>query len=142
MARHRYPMMRQGVTLTGLGTPTFEKAIEATREIYDLFDRVFEDGQLEPDTSVARNEDDSAPAISTLDLSNRYLTPTRGAQAMVGIPVGRGVDPQGYLTPLIQEGSFIHGEDNEVRYYKCMVNEKGEKRQVAYNLYGTKLSTT
>lgn len=135
---HRYPVMRQGITLTGLGTPTFGCALEAVQEIYELFDRVFEEGQLELDSCVMVEEGTHAPG--TLHVSNRYLTPKRDAMGMVGIPLGQGVDPQGCLAPILQEGRFVHGEDNEVRYYKSFINENGEKRQVKYHAHDSRLS--
>ncbi|KAF8226556.1 hypothetical protein L208DRAFT_1406878, partial [Tricholoma matsutake] len=39
--------LRQGVTLVGYGTPTFEDALDATQEIYGFFDRNVQEGSLE-----------------------------------------------------------------------------------------------
>ena len=38
------------------------------------------------------------------------------------------VDPNGYLSEAIESGKFVHGEDNQVKYYICDVNEQGEKK--------------
>ena len=117
----RYKFLRQGVSITGMSSPTFEKAVGAVHEFYGKFDRHFPQGQLE-DWSQATYKDHSA-----LDISNRYLTPKRDAPTAESIPFSKVVDPHGILEEMAKTG-YIHSEENEVHYYRCLTDGDGTKR--------------
>ncbi|KAF8874343.1 hypothetical protein BD779DRAFT_1451004 [Infundibulicybe gibba] len=106
----QFKFLRQGVVITGLGSPTFEAAVEATFEIYEIFRREFPEGKLE-EWAATRYQDYSA-----LPFSNRYVTPLRDAPNMEHIPFEASVDPQGHLESMVAHG-FVHGDDNIVEYY-------------------------
>ena len=38
------------------------------------------------------------------------------------------IDLKRYMSEAIGSGKFIHGEDNQVKYYICNTNEQGEKK--------------
>ena len=127
MPTHRYKYLRQSITLTGLGSPTFSSALSAVKTIHDRFDRQFEEHALQPWT-----ENEMVDGISkSLDLSNRYLTPATDAGGMRDIPFLPGVDPRGILRSMAQgDGtqSYIHTEDNQVHYFStCRDNEGARK---------------
>ena len=54
--RRQVERKMQVVTLGGLGTLTFERAIAAAQEIYGVFDREFEEGPLDPPEVVKHDE--------------------------------------------------------------------------------------
>ncbi|KAF8221474.1 hypothetical protein L208DRAFT_1327778, partial [Tricholoma matsutake] len=115
--------LQQGITLTGLGTPTFEWAVDAAQEIYRLFDQSFEDGMLE---SWMTSTTQSTTGCS-LNASNRYVTSKKDAPQMVHIPFSPAIDPRGFLEQMLK-GSYIHGDDNTVEYYQVYKNQDGTRR--------------
>lgn len=121
--RTRHQFLRQGVTLVGLGLPTFERALDAVGEVYGFFDRAFEDGTLEPEGTITLSNPNNS-----LNVSNRYLTPKKDAPNIEGIPLEEDVDPRGYLATTIRGGPFIYTEDNQVKYFICESDSSGEKR--------------
>lgn len=64
----RYKYIRQAVSLDGAGTQAFEKTKWARQQLYELFDRSFEENRLEHPGDM-----------DTMEASNRYLTPKRDA---------------------------------------------------------------
>jgi hypothetical protein len=117
----RYKFLRQGISITGAGTTTFDDAVKSAQEIYSLFLRQFPDGKLghwSPATHLGQ------PAF---DLSNRYFTPKRDAPQMEHIPFTETEDPHGILEGMAKSG-YIRGEDNKVQYFTCHVDDKGNPR--------------
>lgn len=108
--------MKQEITLAGLGTATFNRAIAAVRKIYGLFDRAFEEGQLEPIDFLKKNEGFG----SMLEVGNRYLTPRKDAPDVKATDLAKFIDPRGLLTAMIKEGLYIHREENVVEYWASM----------------------
>jgi hypothetical protein len=121
---YRYRYLRQGVMLTGLGSPTFTHALEAMKGIHGRFDRQFKEGAL-VGWAEYNTED---PELDRIGLWNRYLTPEREARGMKGVAFLPGVDPKGTLRTMVQEdgmSSYVHTEDNQVHYYATHRNELG-----------------
>jgi hypothetical protein len=114
--------MRQGVTLVGLGTSTFDDALDAIDEIYGIFSRALPEGSLGPVDSITRNGENA------LHASNRLLTPTKDALNMKVVDLANGVDPRGILKAIVDEGEYLYCDDNEVKYYECKTDENGTKR--------------
>ncbi|KAF8870508.1 hypothetical protein BD779DRAFT_1455315 [Infundibulicybe gibba] len=112
----QYKYLRQSISITGIGSPTFGAAVEATHLIFDMFQRQFQEGAL------AVWETPSHQSYPTLPMSNRYLTPRRDAPHMEHIPFEAEVDPHGYLESMIKDG-YIHGEENNVEYYTQSTKE-------------------
>jgi len=117
----RYKFFRQGVSITGAGTAIFNDATKAAQEIYAQFYHQFPDKKLE---AWSMGTYAGHPA---LDVTNRYFTPKRDAPEMQHIPFNNVVDPRSILEDMARAG-YIHGEDNNVLYYICHVNEQGERR--------------
>jgi hypothetical protein len=115
----RYRYLRQGITLTGLGTPTFDKAIQSAQEIYAEYQRLFTEDKLEQ-----WNPADYA-GHDALDASNRYLTPKRDAPNMDSIPFQTSVDPHDILADMAKKGEYIHGIENRVYYYILDMDDNG-----------------
>ncbi|KAH9967619.1 hypothetical protein BGW80DRAFT_1462135 [Lactifluus volemus] len=115
---HKYRFIRQGVSLTGLGTPTFTRAFQAIQIIHSHFDRHFQEGALEK-----QSESDE------LCIWNRYLTPAHEAKGMQTIPFLPGVDPNGTLRNMAQEDTnypYVHTEDNQVHYFSARRDNEGD----------------
>ncbi|KAF9457877.1 hypothetical protein BDZ94DRAFT_1174700, partial [Collybia nuda] len=114
----RYRFLKQGVTITGLDTPTFSDSIKSATEIYGLFDWNFAEGRMELWSCVNRtpNECDSIHA------SNRYLMLKMEATHQ---PFKKLVDPKGILKAMAKE-SYVHTEDNDVLYTKCKTQAEGK----------------
>ena len=117
----RYKFLRQGVTITGLGTPMFEKAAEAAQEVYEVLKREFLEGQLESWTAG------DFRGHYALGISNCYFTPAKDAKNMVHIPFDSVVDLRGILANMAKAG-YIHGEENVVQYYTREIDEQGKHK--------------
>jgi hypothetical protein len=117
----RYKFIRQGISITGAGTTTFYEAVKAAQDIYTHFHRQFPDGKLESWSAA------TYAGHQALDITNRYFTPKRDAPEMEHIPFSEAVDPHGILADMTKSG-YIHGEENNVLYYACHINEEGIKR--------------
>ena len=118
-ARYRY--LKQGVSVTGLGTPTFGRAVETAREIFERFERQFASGTLEGWDPVSHY------GHSALNMTNRYLTPKKDAPDMEHIPFTKDVDPYGILENMAKS-NYVHGEENDVLYYALETDENGKGR--------------
>ncbi|KAH9970052.1 hypothetical protein BGW80DRAFT_1173423, partial [Lactifluus volemus] len=121
---HKYKFMRQGVTLVGLGTPTFTRALEAIENIYSHFDRHLQEGTLDKHSTTVRGDGVS----DELSMWNRYFTPLREAKGTQAIPFLPGVDPSGILYNMAHEDNnyrYIHSEDNQVQYFTSHRDDKG-----------------
>lgn len=114
--------LRQGISLIGLETPTFENALSGAIEIYGMFDQSIQEASLErwaPSPALAAQ----GRGLSAL---NRYLTSIRDAPNMEPQPIPPAVDPQGILEKLTKKG-FVYGEENEVHYYQVYKDKKSNK---------------
>lgn len=105
--RRRIEFSKQQVTLGGLGSPTFARAIAATERVYTFFERQFQEDQLDP-LDILKDGGLFGPPI---EVSNRYLTPRKDAPHMKAVKPGKGVDPQGILEKVVGAGTLIHGEE-------------------------------
>ncbi|TFK57877.1 hypothetical protein BDN72DRAFT_730887, partial [Pluteus cervinus] len=105
-------LLQQAITLTGLGTETFESSIDALCKMHTIFSRQFPEGKLAPWQPVA-----SAWTTGRgLVLTNRYFTRRSEANTMPSVPFSEGIDPRGILKKMLNS-RIIHTEENEVRYY-------------------------
>ena len=109
------------MSITGIGSLTFEKLIKSAYDVYKRFQHQFPDGKLET------WEAGTYKGRYTLSMSNRYLTPKRDVPGMVHVPFSKAVDPHGILEEMAH-GDYIHCEDNQVLYYTCQTDAEGQKR--------------
>jgi hypothetical protein len=106
------------VSLTGLGSRTFDEAVQTARDIYDQFDREFTPGTLESWSTS------SYSGMLALEMSNRYFTPKKDAPTMEHIPFPKEVDPSGILEGMTKS-EYVHGEENQVHYFSMEQAEDG-----------------
>lgn len=111
------------MVLSGLGTATFERATNALYEAYAMFERTFQEDQLDALEGVR----DGKWGVE-MKIGNRYLTPKDDAPEMLGKVFATGIDPKGILNRFVASGNYIHGEDNAVEYFVCSVDEAGNQR--------------
>ncbi|TFK62689.1 hypothetical protein BDN72DRAFT_776823 [Pluteus cervinus] len=104
--------MTQSVTLSGLGTPTFEESLSALTEMYTVFCRQFPEGRVLPLPTA-----ESCIGIGgSLTFSNRHFTKRAEGPHMKAVPFSSLVDPKKYLTRMLSS-TLIHTEENEVQYF-------------------------
>jgi hypothetical protein len=126
---NRYKFLRQAITLSGLGTPTFKNALMAASEIYGHFDRQFLEGILDSWAS-SPVDDNECPCLT---MSNRYFTPSNEAHGLEAVPFHKGVDPRGILQNMAKGDGLtthIHTEDNQVQYFSTKRDAEGKTKSV------------
>ncbi|KAF8340895.1 hypothetical protein F5887DRAFT_1076842 [Amanita rubescens] len=117
---NRIRFLRQSVTLTGFGTPTFEHGIKSLMEVHALFGRYLPENKLGECTAI----DKCNNKFLGIHLSNRYFTTLHDAPDAPHIPFAEGIDPYGYLADLAK-GPYFHSEQNVVKYNNRYIDPKG-----------------
>ncbi|TFK58007.1 hypothetical protein BDN72DRAFT_782633, partial [Pluteus cervinus] len=110
--RNKAQYLTQSITLSGLGTLTFEESMTALSEAYTVFSRQFPEGRLMP----LQCNPSSWGLGKSLVLSNRYFTKRSEGPQMKSIPFPAAVDPRKILTKYLTS-TLIHTEENDVQYY-------------------------
>ncbi|KAM6489121.1 hypothetical protein JOM56_010309 [Amanita muscaria] len=119
----RTKYLRQSVSLTGLGTPTFETAMKGVLDIYALFSGYVSHNKLKSCSTC-----DNYGEHSSFESSNRYFTTTKDAPASdKQMPFTSEVDPHGILSGLANY-VYLHCESNVVQYFERKVSPTGEAR--------------
>jgi hypothetical protein len=127
--RRRAEYFKQEITLTGLGSPSFQRAVDATETVYTFIERGFEDGQLVPYDFVK----DRKGFGPTMEVANRFFTPRKDAPNMVAVKCGKEVDPRGIVEAVCREKSLVHGEDNKVEFFASTGAGNHGKRRCGIN---------
>ena len=99
------------MTITGLGSESFEKAVENLLEIQDSFERQIGEGHLQKLTINKSRGDHSC-----LSVSNWLYVTTKRNPLAEHVPFTKDEDPMGELERMAT-GNLIRSEDNIVRYY-------------------------
>ncbi len=109
---------QQTVTLSGVGSPQFARAILGLRQIYAVFDDHCSANELLAWT----------PRVTqghfTLTMSNRYFTASKGTAKQEVLNFPSALDPLNILRDAVPSG--IYSRDNEVLYYdrRKIANER------------------
>lgn len=106
--------------LTGLSSPKFDDAVLSVQAIGDIFQQRVGDGSMEvwvPSAFQGR------PSI---DVGNRYFTPSQHALQDRQVSFSPAIDPDNILSEAMG-GDFVHTEDNEVEYYEARKEGRGTK---------------
>ncbi|TFK62137.1 hypothetical protein BDN72DRAFT_863065 [Pluteus cervinus] len=113
-------LLTQQVTITGLNTAPFERAVSAILDLFPVLYRQFPDGQFDP-LIIKR-----CPITDgrMLTFSNRYFTRRKDGPALEAIDFPADIDPLGILKARIST-SIIHTQENEVEYYMRLTNSEG-----------------
>jgi hypothetical protein len=116
----KYKYLRQGITIGGLGTATFDTALCSAVEVFGHFDRHFNEGYLEPWKPTGSQDGNE----SALEASNRYMMPRRDG-GNVEIDFGKEVDLKNILRDMAAASEHMHTEDNEVLYFRRRTKQDG-----------------
>jgi hypothetical protein len=100
--------------------------LESIKTIHHAFSRHFAQGALE-DWTPSLFEDQ----FPTIDLANRYFTPTSQAWMDQIIPFSETVDPDGILQAAVDD-RLTHTEDNKVEYFERIQTAIDEYRSVCF----------
>jgi hypothetical protein len=114
--------LRQGVSLTGLGTPLFDAAVNGVADIFSAFARCIAIDKLAPCNLL-----DTYDTYTSIDLCNRYFTPRKDAPTEEHVAFNSDIDPKGFLT-LAAGNKYIHAEQNIVKYYNYTSKHVGVAR--------------
>ncbi|KAK2465448.1 hypothetical protein APHAL10511_002520 [Amanita phalloides] len=90
---NRAKFLRQSVSLTGLGNPTFDAALRGILDVLTFFS-----GQVPRDTLQGSLEFCPFGRYGSVDMANRYFTSVKDAVGEMNLPFRRDVDPQGILS--------------------------------------------
>ncbi|KAF4588056.1 hypothetical protein EYR38_010017 [Pleurotus pulmonarius] len=104
--------LRQGITVTGLGSKHFDQIIANAKHIHTMFSRY-------------TPKDKVKAGYSTISASNRFFTPKKQATDYEEVTIGEEIDPHGVLGNVDTE-KWVYTEDNKVDYYTIGVNKDGE----------------
>jgi len=113
--------MRQAVTLTGLSSETFAKAVSNCHNMYTKMLDYF------PADAINMWQSTTYEGHAAVDLHARYFTMRKNAPNEANIPFTDGVDPDGALSAL-RKHDLIHGPDNRVSYLKMDTDGDGKIR--------------
>jgi hypothetical protein len=114
--------IRQGLSITGLSTPSFKTATENYSKLYALFSRHIEQNTLQQSMVISDFQ-----GHTSVDVSNRYFTPRREGIQENEISFSVEIDPSEVLTKITGTG-FYHGEDNFVGYFERITGQDGDSR--------------
>lgn len=107
----KYHYLWQSITVSGLETVVFDKAVDTANEVYGAFDWAFAQGELASWNLTPSNG-------PSLEISNQYFTLVRDGLSLQGVPFQESVDPHNVLTCMADTpgAKCVHTEDNEVEY--------------------------
>lgn len=108
------------LTMTGIGCESFDNAIATIPEIKLIAEREFKYGSLEKWTAATYQ------GFPTFNISNRYFRPAKEGSQHEAIEFSKDVDPVGILQHL-GKNNVVHTEDNEVQYFKSLVDDEGKR---------------
>lgn len=107
--------LRQSIQITGLGTPSFSKAIKAIHEVDRRLSLQEAADSVQP---WSPSQFDTFPSI---DIGNRYFTHRSDAYLHDIVDFSPDVDPNGILRRSGQN-RYVHCTDNEVKYFRRAYN--------------------
>jgi hypothetical protein len=109
--------LKQAVTITGLGTHAFTKAVDSMEAIEEIFSR-----QVGQDT-ILPWKNGTYLDWTTMFSSNRYFTSRRSNFNLQAVPFDPFVDPEGVLASMAGNDK-VHCSDNVVEYYELTSKNK------------------
>jgi hypothetical protein len=115
--------MRQAVTLTGLGSESFEAALKGVEKVYMAFFNHLPDGHLLPLEGTTWND------VPTIEAYCRYFTHRLSSPFIQEEPIPLNIDPEGVLQSLC-DGEYTYTSDNVVDYKARIVQDNGTIRYV------------
>ncbi|KAF9492849.1 hypothetical protein BDN71DRAFT_1572759 [Pleurotus eryngii] len=88
---------RQSVTLTGLGSQSFEHIVKNCRQVYSMFSRYTPNARLVPSSEFLGRQrassSDDTDEYSTITASNHFFTPSKQAAGLTVVDINAELDP-------------------------------------------------
>ncbi|KAK7049468.1 hypothetical protein VNI00_005499 [Paramarasmius palmivorus] len=109
--------LQQKIVITGLGTPTFNKAVDGLTRIDSLLRLNIREGPKSLATNIG--------GYPTLAIANRYFTSKKIANEDEHVPFTQDVDPKGILDAF-RGDTLVHTSENEVWYYRKQTLPSGD----------------
>ncbi|KAK0477528.1 hypothetical protein IW261DRAFT_1565805 [Armillaria novae-zelandiae] len=122
LSNNKIRFLSQYIQLSGMGSTEFDNTIVALKGLQQLGEREFQEGEVKEWTQLTMQGQD------TIKFLNHYFMPCSQTIEGDSIPFPIDVDPNGVLQRLAGM-QWIHAEDNEVRYYRGVMNG-GKKRYI------------
>ena len=125
--RTRY--LRQSISLTGLGTPTFNASLQGVLNVFTLFSNHVPRDALNNCENIC-NSYGNHPGI---DISNRYFSSIKNTPMEKRIPFEQHEDPHGILARL-ETPNYVHSNLNKVEYFERISKANGEMKYAVFYL--------
>ncbi|KAF4600272.1 hypothetical protein EYR38_004896 [Pleurotus pulmonarius] len=123
----RLAHVRQSVTITGLGSTSFESIVENCRRTHTMFSRYTPNAKLHPlPDFLGKYKSANASGVNehtTITASARFFTPAKQAAGFSIVDVNPELDPRGVLGK-VDGTKWMHTDDNEVGYYMFMPHDE------------------
>ncbi|KAF9563137.1 hypothetical protein CPC08DRAFT_633200, partial [Agrocybe pediades] len=116
MVRQR-PYIRQGVTVTGLGTEYFVKCIQGMENIYLAFANTMSEGSMDEWNPSSYKD------YQAIESHSRYFSKAAPNSISASVAFTSLEDPSGVLQSM-ESDEFIHTADNVVEYRSRFVNQQ------------------
>ncbi len=113
--------LRQGISITGYGSLTFGRAIEAVSSIYALFSCDISERNMANIECVGMHQ-----GFQSLSSSNRYLTRRDQADDLAKVLIPPAMDPHQHLEEAAGE-KYMYTDDNEIFCYEQKIMDSGER---------------
>lgn len=98
--------------MTGYGTESFARAVEAIPKLFALFSQdIGEHNMLEMDCVG------SYQGYQSMSASNRYFMQQEMAQDLSELLITKDMDPHGYLANIAGD-KYVYTDDNQVGFYE------------------------
>ncbi|KAF7426243.1 hypothetical protein PC9H_008610 [Pleurotus ostreatus] len=123
---------RQSITITGLGSKSFDNIVQNCCHMYTMFSRYTPNAKLQPVPEFISKYRDAgnggAIESPALTASSRFFTPIKQASGFDVVSINPELDPRGILGK-VDATKWVHTEDNEVGYY-IQTSHADQNRQV------------
>ncbi|KAF6742756.1 hypothetical protein DFP72DRAFT_829985 [Ephemerocybe angulata] len=123
-SKYKARFLRQGLRLSGLGTSTFDAAMNGLTEVATAFSRTVT--SMQPVSFVDADENGLF-----LDAANRYFSTRQDSRGGKEMHMDDSIDPTGALTKMVNDTHY-YGEENVVEYLdQTHLTQSGRKSAVA-----------
>ncbi|KAF6741549.1 hypothetical protein DFP72DRAFT_862002 [Ephemerocybe angulata] len=123
-SKYKARFLRQGLRLSGLGTSTFDAAMNGLTEVATAFSRTVT--SMQPVSFVDADENGLF-----LDVANRYFSTRQDSRGGKEMHMDDSIDPTGALTKMVNDTHY-YGEENVVEFLdQTHLTQSGRKSAVA-----------
>ncbi|KAF9540521.1 hypothetical protein CPC08DRAFT_650867, partial [Agrocybe pediades] len=121
MVRQR-PYIRQGITVTGLGTEYFSKCVQGMEQVYLAFVNTMSEGSMDEWNPSSYKD------YLAIESHSRYFSKVPSTTVTAAVAFTSLEDPSGVLQSMEGDG-FMHTADNVVEYRSRIVNQQTSTAQ-------------